>query len=241
MADWDTRSKGYNGLQWVQSLGYAEHIVDLLDLAPGQTVLDVGTGTGVMLNMIAPKVKKVIGIDTSRAMLKKNGWIENKYFIEWDARERLFASGLFDRILMRLVLHHITDGALRVLKECRRILAYGGKMVLSEGVPPCHEVKQDYIDIFKLKENRLTFMPLDLRNLMLDAGFKDVAQYVYKMEAVSVKNWLEKSGIPQENQNKIYDMHVNGSDIFKRAYNMKITENDCLIDMKFHSVVGHGI
>jgi hypothetical protein len=111
-------------------------------------------------------------------------------------------------------------------------------MVLAEGVPPLSEVKEDYERIFKLKEERLTFTEEDLVSLMKNSGFKNIKVIVHMMRNFSVKDWLENSGLPKNKQNKIFAMHVNGSEIFKKAYNMKMNQGDCLIDVKNLILVG---
>ena len=111
-------------------------------------------------------------------------------------------------------------------------------MVLSEGVPPTLEVKQDYIEIFRLKEKRLTFMKEDLILLMEKAGFKNIQVDIVWLKEMSIRNWLVNSGLPKSIQERIFDLHVNAGDYFKRAYRMKEADGDCLIDMKMAILVG---
>ena len=111
-------------------------------------------------------------------------------------------------------------------------------MIFSEGVPPSLEVKQDYIEIFRLKEKRLTFMEKDLANLMHQAGFKDIQINITWLRRMSVKNWLMNSSLPQSTQDKIFDLHINANDYFKRAYNLVEANEDCFIDMKMAILVG---
>ena len=111
-------------------------------------------------------------------------------------------------------------------------------MVFSEGVPPSPEVKPDYIEIFKLKEKRLTFMEEDLIALMERAGFENVKLEIIWLRRMSVRNWLTNSGLPQTIQDEIYALHVNAKDYFKEAYNMVDAGGDCYIDMKMAILKG---
>ena len=124
------------------------------------------------------------------------------------------------------------------MNECYRVLKTGGLMVFSEGVPPSPEVKQDYIEIFKLKEKRLTFMEADLIALMERAGFNNIQVNIVWLRRMSVRNWLTNSGLPQSIQDEIFELHVNAKDYFKRAYNMVEADRDCLIDMKMAILIG---
>jgi len=81
-------------------------------------------------------------------------------------------------------------------------------------------------------------MEEELINIMRRSGFKDINISQYIMKNFSVNDWLENSGLTKRRQNKIFKMHTRGSDMFKKAYNMKITKDDCLIDVKNLILVG---
>ncbi len=235
---WKKRAEKYNKLAWVNESSYLEAFVSSADFNKSDIVLDVGTGTGVIAHAIAPLVREVVGLDISQDMLENSNWEGNKYFIRKDIREPFFGEKSFDKVTARMVFHHITEKTQEAMNECYRVLKSGGKIILSEGIPPIPELKEDYSRIFKLKEDRLTFLEKDLVDLMEFAGFKKIKIKVYIMKDFSIKNWLENSGLPEEAQREIFDMHINGSDLFKRAYNMKIVGGDCLIDVKNLILIG---
>jgi ubiquinone/menaquinone biosynthesis C-methylase UbiE len=235
---WKVRAKQYNELQWANEKNYLNAVVEAGDFKKNHLVLDVGTGTGIVLHAIAPKVHEVIGLDISQAMLEHSNWQNNKYFVKRDIREPFFHESVFDRVVARMAFHHIIENTQKAVDECYRILKPGGKFILSEGIPPNKQVKKDYIEIFKLKEERITFMPEDLKEMMEKAGFKNILTSTYVMPRMSINNWLEKSGLPSQKQDKIFEMHICASDYFKKAYNMKIIRGDCLIDIKYVILVG---
>ncbi len=235
---WKIRSQKYNNLKWVNEPTYLEAFVSATDFNKNDIVLDVGTGTGVIAHALAPLVDKVVGLDISQHMLEHSNWEGNKYFIRRDIRDPIFHENVFDKVTARLVFHHIIEDTQGAMDECYRLLKKGGKMVLSEGVPPVPEVKEDYINIFKLKEKRLTFLEEDLIDLMRRSGFKNINVFTHIMKEFSVREWLLNSGLQRNRQDKIFKIHVTGSDTFKRAYNMKIVNADCLIDVKNLILVG---
>ncbi len=235
---WKVRAKQYNELQWANEKNYLNAVVEAGDFKKNHLVLDVGTGTGIVLHAIAPKVHEIIGLDISQAMLEHSNWQDNKYFVKRDIREPFFHESVFDRVVARMAFHHIIEDTQKAVNECYRILKPGGKFILSEGIPPNKQVKKDYIEIFKLKEERITFMPEDLAEMMNKAGFKNIQTSTYVMPRMSINNWLEKSGLPSQKQDRIFEMHICAKDYFKKAYNMKIIRGDCLIDIKYVILVG---
>lgn len=235
---WKIRSQKYNNLKWVNEPSYLKAFITSTSFNKTDLVLDVGTGTGVVAHALAPLVREVIGLDISQDMLEHSNWKDNKYFIKRDISDKLFYDNVFDKITARMVFHHIIEKTQTAMDECYRVVKKGGKIILSEGVPPTPDVKEDYMQIFRLKEKRLTFLEDDLIGLMKRSGFKNVMATVYIMKNFSVKNWLENGCLPKEKQDKIFEMHVTGSDIFKKAYNMKIVNGDCLIDVKNLILVG---
>ncbi|MFH1173772.1 MAG: methyltransferase domain-containing protein [archaeon] len=237
-AFWKVRAEKYNQLKWVSEPTYIEEVLSAGRFNRQDNVLDVGTGTGVIAHAVAPHVKQVIGLDISQDMLDHSNWKDNKYFIKGDIRNPVFYDGIFDKVTARMVFHHILQDTHVAMNECFRVLRKGGLLILSEGVPPSADLKQEYMDIFSLKEERLTFLEEDLIHLMEQAGFKNITIKEHIMNGFSVKNWLENSGLPQEKQDKIFEMHVTGSERFKREYAMKITNGDCLIKIKSLILIG---
>ena len=73
---------------------------------------------------------------------------------------------------------------------------------------------------------------------MKRSGFKNIKVLTHVMENFSVYDWLANSGLPKDKQDKIFEMHVTGSELFKKAYKMQIVTGDCLIDIKNLILVG---
>ncbi len=237
---WKKRAKNYEKLQWAIKSGYLHAFLDAGEFTSHDVVLDIGSGTGIIAHTVAPHTKEVIGIDISKDMLSHafKHRTKNEIFLKMDARKLKFPDCYFSKVTARMVFHHILKDTQAAADECRRVLRKGGKMILSEGVPPSEHVKPFYVNMFRHKEERLTFMEHDLVNIMKKSGFKNIATNIYYSRRSSIKNWLENSGLPPKTQNVIMDMHLNMNDRCKRDYNFIKRGNDCLIDMKFAIVVG---
>ena len=235
---WRKRAEHYNDLEWANHQLYLDVFIEAGNFRKTDVVLDVGTGAGIIAHAVAPFVREVIGLDKSQHMLKHSNWYGNMYFIKRNIPEPIFNDEVFDKVTARQVFHHILRGTQKAMDECYRVLKRGGLMVFSEGIPPSPEVKQDYIEIFKLKEKRLTFMEEELIALMGRAGFKNIQSNILWLRKMSVRNWLVNSGLPQSIQDRIFELHVNAGGHFKKAYNMVEIEGDCLIDMKMVTLKG---
>ena len=97
--------------------------------------LDIGTGTGRILEMVAPKVEKGIGIDMSRDMLAvarvnlERAGIKNCYVRHGNMNGLAFSDESFDLITFHLVLHYAESPG-HALREASRVLRDGGSIVV---------------------------------------------------------------------------------------------------------------
>ncbi len=99
-------------------------------------VLDAGCGGGGMPLSLAEHARLVVGIDPidrfgqAGVVLGRERGLKNLHFARADGMALPFADGSFDLVLSHAVIEHVPD-APRYLRECRRVLAPGGRMYLS--------------------------------------------------------------------------------------------------------------
>lgn len=74
--------------------------------------------------------------------------------------------------------------------------------------------------------------------LMQRAGFTTIMVDTFICREMSVRNWLQNSGLASARQEAIYHMHLALDGAGRRHYNMKITADDVLIDTKQVILVG---
>jgi len=236
---WKKRAALYNKLEWATEGKYLQEFLKAGEFQMEDFVLDIGTGPGLIAHKISPYTKRVIGIDICSNMLKqaRQNRVKNEIFIKSNAKRLPFNDSVFSKVTARMVFHHIIKDTQEAMDECFRVLKNGGLMVISEGIPPTEHVKPFYVEMFKYKEQRLTFMEEDLENLVKKSGFSVVNKIIHWNKKSSIKNWLENSSLDSNTQNKIFQMHLDLDDRGKKDYNMVRTDNDCLIDMKFAIVV----
>ena len=124
---------------------------DMLDLAPGERVLEVGPGTGYysldVARQIAPDGRLDV-LDLQRSMLDelmrraaKLG-AANVVATQGDARDLPFPAASFDAAFLVATLGEIPDRD-QALRELRRVLKPAGRLVVGEGQPDPHMLTLD--------------------------------------------------------------------------------------------------
>jgi ubiquinone/menaquinone biosynthesis C-methylase UbiE len=112
-----------------------EAIVAALAGPPMRTLLDLGTGTGRMLELFGPRIERGLGLDLSldmlafaRARLDRAG-LRNCSVRHGDIYDLGLPNDSFDTVLIHQVLHFLDDGA-RAILEAARVLRPAGRLLV---------------------------------------------------------------------------------------------------------------
>jgi ArsR family transcriptional regulator len=103
-------------------------------------LLDIGTGTGRILALVARRVGRGIGIDLSRDMLivaranLQGAGIPNCQVRQADMYRLPWTEPSFDAVTVHRVLHYAEDPA-RVIAEAARVLRPGGQLIVVDFAP----------------------------------------------------------------------------------------------------------
>ena len=104
-------------------------------LAPDAVVADVGTGTGFVIQGLAPYVVRVYGFDQSPEMLaiahRNLAAFDNVTLREAPGDALPLPAGSLDAIFGNMYLHHAPDPA-AAIAELVRVLRPGGRLVLTD-------------------------------------------------------------------------------------------------------------
>lgn len=144
-------------------------IVETLGSTRYASMLDVGTGTGRMLQLLGKDVDRAVGFDSSHSMLAvaranlERAEIRGIDLRQGDVYSPPFSNDSFDLIVIHQVLHFIDDPA-RAIREISRLLTPGGRLLIVDFAP-----------------HSLEFLRSDHAHLRL--GFR----------ADTVEGWLEQS------------------------------------------------
>jgi ubiquinone/menaquinone biosynthesis C-methylase UbiE/DNA-binding transcriptional ArsR family regulator len=146
----------------------------LLRILPSLTVADLGSGEGLLSELLARRAKRVIAVDNSEKMVafgankaKKNG-LKNLEFRLGDLESPPVEPHSVDLVILSQALHHATEPA-RAIQAAHKILRPGGQLLL--------------LDLLRHKFDRarelygdrwLGFAESDLHHWLEAAGFKKI-------------------------------------------------------------------
>ncbi len=160
--------------------------------------LDIGTGTGRLLELFAQHTQRSVGIDVSHAMLSvaranlertKHRHVKVR---PGDVYALPFAPGSFDLVTLHQVLHYLDEPS-RALGEAARVLKPGGRLLIVDFAP--HE------NIFlreKFAHQSLGFSHTQVQGWLNDAGLRlakvqDLQQKKGKGPSLTVSIWLAQT------------------------------------------------
>jgi len=161
-AEWDAKVSSLFGSR--ADLGAALALLD-----PSLVVGDLGCGTGALARALAPHVAHVHAVDGSDAMLEAararlNG-VLNVTVAAGSLEALPLGDDSLDAAVLMLVLHHVAEPT-RVLREARRVLRRGGRLVIAD---MCAHEREEYRA--QMGHVWLGFDERPLRGWLSKAGF----------------------------------------------------------------------
>jgi ArsR family transcriptional regulator len=156
----------------------ARAITRLVD--PGQTVADIGTGTGVLAIELARLGLRVIAVDASsrmldaaRAKMDAEG-IENVELREGDATDLPIANEETDAALAHMVLQYLPTPA-DAVREMARVVRRGGRVVIVDFVQHHQEWMRHELGV-----QWQGFAPEEIQDWLTAAGLVDARVEVHE-------------------------------------------------------------
>jgi demethylmenaquinone methyltransferase/2-methoxy-6-polyprenyl-1,4-benzoquinol methylase len=197
---YDRLSHFYDLLAGSSEVRFMHLGLQMMDIANGETVLEIGCGTGKALVELchqAGKDGKIYALDLSRGMLRKShsrlaaaGLQDRVILLEGNGSRLPYKSGMFDAIFICFTLELFDTPEIPVvLQECSKVLVPGGRLgavILLKTDPP--GVPQRLYEWFHQKfPSFVDCRPIDAQGMIQSAGFSIVKHQVGKMWGLPVE------------------------------------------------------
>jgi ubiquinone/menaquinone biosynthesis C-methylase UbiE len=191
-AQWDRIRKLYVADEAVE-----EAIRAALSDKPFRSLLDLGTGTGRMLEMFGPDIERGLGLDLSLDMLLlardrlERAGLRNCSVRQGDIYDLPIANDSFDVVILHQVLHFLDDGA-RAIREAARVLRPGGRLLVVDFAPHEQEFLRE-----QFAHRRLGFAPDTVMQWITASGLDPVMHKSLAPEPgsegkIAVSLWLAR-------------------------------------------------
>jgi ArsR family transcriptional regulator len=166
---------------------------EVLGAGPFGLLVDLGTGTGRMLELFRDRYRRGLGFDLSPAMLayaraKLDGaGLQHAQVRQGDIYDLPLADGAADAVVMHQVLHFLSDPQ-RAVREAARVLAPGGRLLIVDFAPHELEFLRD-----DFAHERLGFAGPLIEQWLADSGLEAVSRRDLSPGAESGKGKLTVS------------------------------------------------
>src|SRR5437899_979612 len=188
-----------NAAQWhkIRSLYIDEREVEaalgeiIAEAAP-QELLDIGTGTGRMLEVLGPRVTHALGIDQSREMLAvarvnlERAGLSNSIVRLGDMYQMPLADNSFDAVVIHQVLHY-ADRPEAAIAEAARVLRPNGILVVVDFAPHALEFLRE-----EHAHRRLGFADADVAEWCRAAGLEPLPSRRLDGDPLTVMIWTAR-------------------------------------------------
>jgi ubiquinone/menaquinone biosynthesis C-methylase UbiE len=137
---------------------YDEHVIEKMAEISGvgkdSEVADVGTGTGFVAAGIAPRVKRVVGVDNAPAMLEVARGnltalgVSNVALMAGEVERLPLDDGSVDAAFANMVLHH-AEHPTAMLREMAQVVRPGGRVAITDEVEHLYAwMREEHADVW---------------------------------------------------------------------------------------------
>src|SRR5579884_3692533 len=164
---------------------------------PFRSLLDLGTGTGRMLELFGGEIERGLGLDLSLDMLLlardrlERAGLRNCSVRQGDLYDLPLGNDSFDVVILHQVLHFLDDGA-RAIREAARVLRPGGRLLVVDFAPHEQEFLRE-----QFAHRRLGFASETVTQWMSASGLEPVMHRSLSPEPgsdgkIAVSLWLAR-------------------------------------------------
>ena len=174
----DRAAASWDVLESAETVVRLREVLARVGVEEGMRVVDVGTGTGILvpllLEQVGPK-DRIVALDISPRMLeaaRAKGFPANVEFVEADAARIPLPAASFDLVVCNATFPHFPDKA-RALAEMARVLKPGAKLAI------CHTSSREQVNRLHkeiggaVAGDEIPEEP-EMRSLLAGAGFEEI-------------------------------------------------------------------
>src|SRR5277367_1583728 len=164
-------------------------LAEIVAAAAPRDLLDIGTGTGRMIEVLAPQVGQALGIDQSREMLAvarvnlERACASNGMVRSGDMYQLPLPDASFDAVVIHQVLHY-ADRPAAVIAEAARVLRPGGLLVVVDFAPHLLEFLR-----VEHAHHRLGFADAEIAEWCREAGLDPTPPLHLQGDPLTVAVW----------------------------------------------------
>lgn len=188
-------------------------LVELAEVEPGQSILDVATAAGHTALALAQRGAHALGLDLTPEMLDvarrlaRERGLTNVEFGLGDAEALPVEDNSFDRVTCRIALHHFPNPA-QATREMARVLKPGGRLVLVDNIVPPDPHAAAFINRFETlrdPSHHWLFSLTALVDMFRDAGLT-VVHTETLVKAMEFLDWTRRMKVPPALETELWAM-----------------------------------
>ena len=166
-----------------------QEFVKIIGKEPVADFLDIGTGTGRILELLAAKVERGMGIDVSSEMLTvartnlEAANLRNVHVRQGDMYNIPVDDQSIDLATLHLVLHY-SDDPRQVIEEAARVLRPNGRLVIVDFLTHNEEQLRS-----EHRHHRLGFDDDEIKDWLADSGLQADTPVGLQGDPLTVKIW----------------------------------------------------
>jgi DNA gyrase subunit B len=236
-AHFTARAPRYDGSsRWCTDALLLERIVTAVGAGPGDHVLDVATGTGLVARALAGRAGRITGLDVNRAMAARAMPVLDA-FLEGPAEAVPLPDAAVDRVVCRQGIQFMDAG--RAVAEMVRVTRPGGRVVLVDLCAWGPEDQEEYFEILRLRNpaRRNFFVRGDTAVLLQAAGCRDVEMLDHVSDE-DVDAWSDHGAIDDARREAIRAVYRRASAPFLRLHAVRMEQGRIVDRMLFGIAVG---
>ncbi len=214
------------------SAGLAE-LIRLAAPVSGARALDIATGTGFAALTVAPRCRRVIGLDLTLGMMNEarrlagERGVSNLLFCLGDAEAVPFRDNTFDIVTCRLASHHFPDLP-KAFSEMARAVKPGGRVVLEDTCAPEVPALAALMNEWEVRRDPshiANHPPSRLRAMLEDCGLTVKAVTMAHVPQ-EFSDWVRRSGVSEPNAAALRASFLGATPEARAAFRIETANGD---------------